>query len=130
MHNYHIKYAESSDGISWDRQGIVAIDYKDQLEYAISVPRVLKDPKGKFRMWFSSRASSSADSYRIRYAESVDGINWVRKDDEVGIDISEDGWDSEMICYPYVFDHDGKKYMLYNGNGYGKTGFGLAVLEE
>ena len=48
----------------------------------------------------------------------------------VGIDVSKNGWDSEMICYPYVFDHKGKRYMLYNGNGYGKTGFGLAVLEQ
>ena len=44
------------------------------------------------------------------------------------IDVSNDGWDSEMICYPYVFDHKGKRYMLYNGNDYGKKGFGLAIL--
>jgi len=35
-----------------------------------------------------------------------------------------------MICYPYVFKHKGRFYMLYCGNGYGKTGFGLAVLED
>ena len=43
---------------------------------------------------------------------------------------SESGWDSEMVCYPYVFEYNDKLYMLYNGNGYGKTGIGLAVLEE
>ena len=47
----------------------------------------------------------------------------------MGMDVSPNGWDSEMICYPYVFDHGRNRYMLYNGNGYGKTGFGLAVLE-
>ncbi len=41
-----------------------------------------------------------------------------------------DGWDSEMIDYPFDFDHKGHRYMLYNGNGYGKTGFWLAVLEK
>ena len=46
------------------------------------------------------------------------------------LDVSPSGWDSEMVCYPHVFDHKGKRYMLYNGNGYGRTGFGLAVLEE
>ncbi len=129
MHRYHIKYAESDDGINWCREGAVAIDYKDEYEYAISVPRVIKD-NDKYRMWFSSRATKEIPTYRIRYAESIDGINWVRKDDEVGIDVSESGWDSEMICYPFVFDHKGKRYMLYNGNDYGKTGFGLAVLES
>jgi predicted GH43/DUF377 family glycosyl hydrolase len=129
IHNYHIKYAESEDGINWKRDGKIAIDYKDKYEYAISVPRVIKE-NNIYKMWFSSRATKDISTYRIRYAESTDGINWVRKDEEVGIDVSESGWDSEMICYPYVFDHKGKRYMLYNGNGYGKTGFGLAVLEQ
>lgn len=128
-HRYHIKYSESNDGINWDRRGKVAIDYQDDYEYAISVPRVIKD-HDKYRMWFSSRATKDVQSYRIRYAESVDGISWTRKDNEVGIDVSESGWDSEMICYPYVFDYEGGRYMLYNGNNYGKTGFGLAIMES
>lgn len=60
----------------------------------------------------------------------LDVIDWVRKDEEIGIDVSKQGWDSEMIEYPHVFDHKSKRYMLYNGNNYGKTGFGLAVLED
>lgn len=129
VHRYHIKYAESDDGLNWQRSGKVAIDYKDKYEYAISVPRVLRD-KDKYRMWFSSRATNEIPTYRIRYAESDDGISWTRQDEGVGIDVSDTGWDSEMICYPYVFDHKGRRYMLYNGNDYGKTGFGLAVLES
>jgi hypothetical protein len=35
-----------------------------------------------------------------------------------------------MIQYPHVFDHNGERYMLYIGNEYGKTDFGLAVLDE
>ena len=129
VHNYHIKYAESDDGINWKRDGIVAIDYKDEYEYAISVPRVIKENR-IYKMWFSSRGTKEVPTYRIRYAESLDGKKWIRKDNEVGIDVSKSGWDSEMICYPFVFDHKGKRYMLYNGNDYGKTGFGLAVLES
>ena len=45
----------------------------------------------------------------------------------VDIDVSLVGWDSEMIEYPFVFEHKNKRYMLYNGNHYGKTGFGIAV---
>lgn len=124
-HRYHIKYAESSDGINWLRKGVVAIDYKDENEYAISRPSVIHD-KDIWRMWYSYRG----DSYRIGYAESDDGIHWNRLDQLAGISVSPNGWDSEMICYPYVFDHKGERYMLYNGNGYGKTGFGLAILEQ
>jgi hypothetical protein len=81
-------------------------------------------------MWYSFRAQQGAETYRIGYAESIDGLDWVRKDDESGIDVSPNGWDSEMICYPRVFEHKDRLYMLYNGNGYGKSGFGLAVLED
>lgn len=123
-HKYHIKYAESSDGINWRREGVVAIDLSSDDEYAISRPSVLYD-EGRWKMWYSYRGKA----YRIGYAESSDGIHWVRHDDKAGITVSESGWDSEMIEYPYVFLHDGQKYMLYNGNDYGRTGFGLAVLE-
>ena len=66
----------------------------------------------------------------MRYAFSDNGLNWVRDDKSVGIDVSLSGWDSEMICYPFIFDHLDRRYMLYNGNGYGKTGFGIAVMDN
>ena len=121
-HKYHIKYAESEDGIIWQRDGIVAIDYANDNEYAISRPSVIAD-SDRWRMWYSFRGQS----YRIGYAESEDGIYWKRLDRQAGIDVSTTGWDSKMIEYPFVFDHKGVRYMLYNGNGYGQTGFGLAV---
>jgi len=121
-HYYHIKYASSSNGIDWERSGSVCIDFQPG-EYAIARPFVVKE-NGVFKMWYSYRG----DAYRIGYAESDDGIAWDRKDREAGIDVSPSGWDSEMVCYASVFDHGGERYMLYNGNGYGKTGFGLARL--
>lgn len=120
-----IKYAESTDGIQWGRRGLTAIPLQSPGEYAISKPCVIKED-GIFKMWYSFRGKN----YRIGYAESGDGIHWERKDKEVGIDVSESGWDSEMIEYPCVFDNEGERYMLYNGNGYGKTGIGLAVLAD
>ena len=69
-------------------------------------------------------------AYRIGYAYSEDLNNWTRDDDCVGIDVSMDGWDSDMLCYPHVFCCDDKIYMLYNGNEFGRFGFGLAVLED
>jgi len=124
-HHYHIKYAESSDGIHWHREGLVCIDYQSKDEYAIARPSVIKE-NGLYRMWYSYRG----ESYRIGYAESADGIEWNRKDAQSGIDVAESGWDSEMIEYPYVFKNEGTHYMLYNGNRYGRTGIGLAVLDR
>lgn len=119
-----IKYAESSDGIHWERNNITTIDFDFPGEYAICKPCVLKSGND-YEMWFCSRG----DKYRIRYARSVDGIAWRRHDAEVGIDVSPAGWDSDMIEYPCVFEHNGRRYMLYAGNHFGATGFGLAVLE-
>lgn len=123
-HYYHLKYAESEDGIAWRRTGRVAIDFKTG-EYAISRPCVVRDADG-YRMWYAYRGSS----YRIGYAESADGLVWKRMDDKAGVDVSPEGWDAKMQCYPHVFDHGGRRYMFYNGNGFGKSGVGLAVLEE
>ena len=68
--------------------------------------------------------------YRIGYAESNDGIEWTRKDESVNLDVSESGWDSQMVAYPAVFEIAGKTIMLYNGNNFGATGFGYAELES
>jgi hypothetical protein len=125
VHRYHIRYAESDDGIHWRREGKVAIDFQDSSEYAISRPSVTRDADC-WRMWYSCRG----DRYRIGYAESADGIHWQRADDQAGIERGATGWDSEMIEYPFVFDHNGARYMLYNGNGYGASGFGMAIMEK
>lgn len=124
-HVYNIKYAESSDGINWVRSAHVVLDYETDDEYAFGRPFVLKE-KGIYKMWYSVRG----DFYNIGYAESKDGLNWERLDCQAGIDVSETGWDSEMIEYPFIFDHKGERYMFYNGNGYGRTGIGLARLIE
>lgn len=124
-HYYHIKYAESENGIDWTRRGKVCIDFSSPNEYAISVPCVVRDG-GTYRMWYSYRGRR----YRIGYAESPDGLHWTRFDAQAGIDVSSEGPDSDMIEYPCVFDHRGTRLMLYNGNDYGKTGICLAALRE
>jgi len=120
-HYYHIRYADSDDGLTWRREGRTAIDFKGADEYAIARPCVVKDGD-LYRMWYSYRG----DAYRIGYAESRDGFTWTRLDDRAGISPASEGWESEMIGYAHVFDCAGRRYMLYNGNGYGRTGFGLA----
>lgn len=130
---YQIRYAESLDGLHWQSDGATCVDYKFKGE-AISRPSVIKE-QGLYRMWYCYRGSvdyrtDKAQSYRIGYAESPDGIKWTRKDEIVGIDVSESGWDAQMIENPHVYEHNGRKFMLYNGNGFGASGFGYAILAE
>ncbi len=120
-HYYHIRHAESRDGIHWESDGRVCIDFENEAEYAFGRPCVVRDATG-YRMWYCVRG----DAYRIGYAESDDGLVWQRKDAEAGITESESGWDSAMTAYPWVLDANGSRWMLYNGNDYGKSGIGLA----
>ena len=78
-------------------------------------------------MWFARRQGE--ETYRIGYAESIDGLTWERKDHAAGLNVSDSGWDSEMVAYPHIFELDGHIYMLYLGNEVGRYGFGLAQLE-
>lgn len=126
-HYYHIKYTTSFDGINWERNNKIAIDFKYENEYAISVPRVLIED-GIYKMWYSYRGGLYSENYRIGYAESKNGKDWIRMDEKVKIDLLKEDWNSEMVCYPFLFSFKDKKYMLYNGNGYGKTGIGLLEL--
>jgi len=128
-HKYLIKYAESKDGLNWIRNGKIAIDFQNDREYAISVPRVIKDDN-IYKMWYSYRGSNESPNYRIGYAESKDAKNWERKDDLIKFAGPMSDWDSEMMCYPFIFDYNKERYMLYNGNNYGQTGFGLAILTK
>jgi hypothetical protein len=125
--SYNVRYAESSDGIRWRRAAAAAIDLAHPDEIAIARPTVLRDDDG-YSMWYSWRGRSFP--YQLGYATSPDGAVWTRRDEAAGLAAADDGWDSEMIAYPYVFEHRGERYMLYCGNGFGRTGFGLAVQER
>ena len=120
-HHYNVRYAESSDGLVWRRDGRVAIPYADDAEHAISRPCVERTATG-YVMWFSSRG----EAYRIRLATSADGLVWTRQPG-VAIEPSASGWDAGMTCYPWLEQRDGYRYLLYNGAGFGATGVGYAV---
>jgi hypothetical protein len=129
---YLIKYAESKDGIDWVRENRVLIPYRHESE-AIGRPVVVHEG-GLYKMWYSYRnideyRTNKNKSYHTGYAESVDNITWERKDEQAGLDLSETGWDSEMTAYPYIVDYQDRRYLFYNGNGFGRSGFGYAVSE-
>ena len=89
---------------------------------------------GKYHMYFSYRYGldfrSANRGYRIGYAYSWDLINWTRDDESSGISLSSSGWDSTDMHYPHIFEVNGNYCMLYNGNEFGKHGFGLAMMEQ
>lgn len=123
-----IQHASSDDGEHWRKRGL-AVPYRIGSAQAFSRPTVVEAPDGVLHMWFSYRGAPGR-SYRIGYARSTDRVNWTLALDEAGIDVSAHGWDAQMIEYPFVFIHDGRWLMLYNGDGYGASGFGLAELER
>lgn len=120
-----IKAATSRDGHKWEKTG-VAIPYELGKFQAFSRPTVIRIAD-EYHMWFSYR-SGGGQSYRIGHAVSEDSDIWRVTLDDCCLDVSESGWDSEMVEYPFVFEHNSRIFMLYNGNSYGKTGFGLAEL--
>ena len=127
---YHLKYAESMDGIEWRLTGDVAIDYKNPYEGGLVRAAVVRE-YDRYLMWYARRdvmgyRHESQRSYRIGYAESSDGIRWKRLDEQSGIDVSEEGWDSEMVAYPNVVQDENSSFLFYNGNGFGKSGIGVA----
>lgn len=128
---YKFAHAKSKDGISWERNGIPIIPskFKDECQVSFSVFR----HNDKWNAIFAYRKpldfrEASDGSYRLGYVYSNDLETWHRDDDKIGIDVSKDGWDSQMLAYPNISEIDGKKYLFYCGNEFGKYGFGLAQL--
>lgn len=130
---YKIRMAMSDDGFNWHRQGHDLIEDRLGANECQACADVL-ERDGRFHMFFSYRQShnykGSQGGYRIGYAWSEDMLNWVRQDERAGMSPSDDGWDSELANYPHVFELDGDHYMLYQGNGMGRTGIGLARLHK
>jgi len=125
---YNVKKATSQNGLDWTASNEVAINYKSNEEHAIAKPSVIKED-GLFKMWYSCK-SHNYDNYNLGYAESTDGIKWQRLDEVVCFDRAIKGFDDQMRAYPEVVNLKSGKYMFFNGNGYGMSGIGVAVLDE
>ncbi len=131
---YKIAHASSADGVNWQRDGRQIISDRLNPDECQALPTVIC-LNGVYHMYFCYRQAygfrkDSSRGYRLGYAWSSDLENWVRDDSLAGIDVSADGWDAQMQCYPHIFECDGRVYLLYNGNEFGRLGFGLAVLEK
>ncbi len=131
---YKIATAVSADGVNWrGRTGIPIIPPVLGDDECQAMPTVIW-LNGIWHMFFCFRhavgfRNDVARSYRLGHAYSNDAINWTRDDLASGLERSESGWDSQMMCYPHVFESNGRVFMLYNGNAFGRGGFGVAELE-
>lgn len=132
---YKIGHAVSTDGVSWIKEEARQI-ITDRLgeDESQALPTVIRIDD-RHHMFFCYRQSfdfrtNAARGYRIGHAWSEDLAHWTRDDESLSLDVTPGEWDSDMLCYPHVFECDGQVYMLYNGNEFGRYGFGLAVLER
>ncbi|EAW40376.1 hypothetical protein MGP2080_05240 [marine gamma proteobacterium HTCC2080] len=129
---YRIRVATSKNGSNWKRDGRDLIPIKLDEKECQASPDVIR-ADNKYHMFFCYKHGvdfrNSSRGYRIGYAYSDTLVDWIRRDDLAGIDVSLEGWDSESIAYPHVFELDGNYFMLYLGNEVGRYGFGLAILE-
>lgn len=131
---YKIAHATSTDGIHWQRDSKPIIADKLNQDECQALPTIF-ERHGRYHMYFCYRQAhqfrtDSNSAYRLGYAWSDDLVQWQRDDSAAGIDVAAEGWDSQMQCYPHTFELDGAIYMLYNGNEFGRAGFGLARLCE
>ena len=128
---YKIGHAVSDDGIEWKRDGRQIISDKIEDE-SQALPSVMYH-NGCYYMVFCYRNSydfrnNSKNSYSLGYAISYDLINWERCDESC-FEGERQEWESDMNCYPNLCMVNDQPYILYNGNGFGKTGFGIMKVE-
>lgn len=123
---YELRYMESPDGLHWPQEGEILLRLSAD-EHGFGRPWIMRED-GRFKLFYSIR-SISLKGYRLGYAESEDGHHWERMDAQGGLDVSPTGWDSEEIMYSAVVKSGDNCYAFYNGNDFGRTGFGVALRE-
>lgn len=121
---YDIRYAESDDGLQWPAQGRIVMPVVLENEHGFGRPVVRRRPDG-YRMFYSIRKRDPA-RYRLGYAQSRDGLAWHRLDADMGLQVTDGAWDGEATSYGIDIEAGGKTWLLYNGNDFGGTGFGIA----
>lgn len=129
---YLLVHAVSKNGIEWTRNPEPII--KPVVDFESQTSAAIVNLDGRYHMFFCYRygldfRENSKKGYRIGYAYSDDLFSWTRDDSQAGIDVSGEGWDSEMIAYPHVTKINDKYVMFYCGNHFGQEGFGYAELE-
>lgn len=131
---YKIGHATSANGVDWVKQdGVQILPDRLGVDECQALPSVIACG-GKYHMVFCYRdvhgfRTDPAKAYRIGYASSADLVTWLRDDAALGLSGQPGGWDAEMQCYPHLTVSAGVPYLLYNGNAFGRYGFGAVELD-
>ncbi len=124
---YDLRYQESKDGVRWANEGVTSMALAKDDEHGFGRPWVVKRGPNDYQLFYSIRRRSLG-AYRLGYAESTDGVDWIRKDEELGLDVTPGAFDSDAIMYSAVISIGEQTYCFYNGNNFGEKGFGVAEL--
>lgn len=124
---YDIRYTESDTELNFDQEGTVLLTTKGD-EYRLGRPFVFKKTENDYYLFYGY--STEDKPYCLGCARSTDLKEWTRQDELLNLGLSDSGWDSEMIAYPSVIEVNKRVYMMYNGNDYGREGFGIAELVD
>ncbi len=111
--------AHSADGIDWHPKGGNFIGLEEG-EYGLSRPWLWRHGDRPILLYSIRRAS-----YRIGCSLRTGNDGAWRRESSDLLGPSAESWDSDAQCYPAVVNAGGSTLMFYNGNGYGKTGFGV-----
>jgi hypothetical protein len=149
--HWRIGLATSDDGLHWTRvkgsqTGGAIVDNGTTFDsYLTYRPFVLKDGS-LYRMWYNGSTkpfndchappgqSPLANDRRIGYAESVDGVNWTKKNDGPGeggsvLPLGPPGsFDAQQVGYVWVIKDTNEYKMYYSANDISNTWrVGLAI---
>ena len=106
-----IGYAESQDGIKWEKKGKV-LECKSE-GCRVSNPSVIKDGN-IYRMWYQTKEGNNL--YCVYLSTSDDGVNWFKKSK-----VFEPGrgneWDDFCVYEPEIRKIDGIYFLFYMGHG-------------
>ncbi len=129
---YKIAHATSPDGFVWTKSHRAVIQDSIDADECQALPTVLFH-EGRYHMLFCYRHATDFRTnpergYRLGHASSSDLVHWERDAAPVLPSGASGEWDSNMQCYPHLFRMEDSVYLLYNGNEFGRFGFGLARL--
>jgi hypothetical protein len=123
---YSLHSVASADGLDFRGRSTELLTPRVPDEIGFGRPFVRRVSDG-FELYYSVRSPAG---YRLGFARSVDGLDWSRCDDELRLDGRSEDWESDMTCYSAIVETRDATLMFYNGNSYGRTGVGVAILDN
>lgn len=129
---YKIKKAISTDGIRWESESKFCIP-ETIAEEAQNAPTIFGNNNRYFMIYchrYSINFRNSTNGYRLACAYSKDLNEWETCNISFSQEATDGLWDSEMQAYPRIIQLDKRIFMFYNGNYFGRDGFGYAELDK